>query len=113
MIVIVSFCDSDRPFRAVQRFLHTKPLARQLGLPAYILTKAAQLVLLQYVYHLISYSAIVWDFANNCIVTTEALRLIDKRYKDSSQTTYSGCFHVNTSLSVKYGADVESRNSVG
>jgi len=35
----------DRPFRSVQRFLSSKPLARQLGLPAYILMKAAQLVL--------------------------------------------------------------------
>jgi len=40
-------CVVGRPFGAVQRFLHTKPLARQLGLPAYILTKAAQLVLSQ------------------------------------------------------------------
>jgi len=42
---LVSLCESGRPFRAVQRFLQSKPLARQLGLPAYVLTKAAQLVL--------------------------------------------------------------------
>ena len=47
--VDILFCELGRPFRAVQRFLQAKPLARQLGLPAYILTKATQLVLAEYV----------------------------------------------------------------